>query len=433
MLKKPSLVKIDTLSAIFFFGTIFVALPFWPVCFGSSSSAVIVVQTGQSIAQAIDRASPGDIVYVKNGLYNESVIVVNKSLSVVGESPENTIIDGGRTIQAIFQIVADSVSLENFTLQNTSPDPFTQASAVRIHGATHVSLQNVTVRNSSVGFELHSSNLTEVSRCRISGCSIAGIQLRDNSCNNVVVGNTIANCSIGIRFADMASQGNKIYHNNFENNTEQVYSLGGTNYFDGGYPSGGNYWSDYLGVDLKSGSSQEQNGSDGIFDQGFSFDKYPLANLVTNVDIQISDREFHVQVSTNMNILGWNFDVPGKSLDILVTPEQDNTGAVRVQIPRDLLSSENLTDWIVSFQDNGSTTLQSIRMEDAENTYLYFTCSSTVEGEVQISGTKVFAELTPLTMTTFFLSLTILAAVLSKKRRLRRRVSPTDSELHPPP
>lgn len=433
MLKKPSLVKVDTLSVIFFLGAIFVALPFWPVCFGSSSSAVIVVHTGQSIAQAIDRASPGDIVYVENGLYVESVIVVNKSLSVVGESPENTIIDGESTIQAIFQIVADSVSLENMTLQNTSPDLFAQAPAVRIHGATDVSLQNVTVRNSAVGFELQSSSLTEVSRCRISDCSVTGIYLRDNSCNNVVAGNTIANCSIGIRFADMTSQGNKIYHNNFENNTEQVYSLGGTNYFDGGYPSGGNYWSDCLGVDSKSGSSQDQNGSDGIVDESFSFDKYPLANLVTNVDIRISEQEFHVQVSTNMSILGWDFDVPGKSLDVLVTPEQGITGVVRVQIPRELLSSENLTDWIVSFRDNGSTPLQSLRMEDVENTYLYFTCSSTVEGEVQISGTKVFAEMTPLTMTMIFLLLTILAAVLSGKGRLRRRVSPTDSELHPPP
>ena len=357
----------------------------------------------------------------------------HKSLSVIGESPENTIIDGGGTIQVIFQIVADSVSLKNMTLQNTSPDPFAQAPAVRIHGVTDVSLQNVTVRNSAVGFELHSSDLTEVSRCRISACSSTGIYLRDNSCNNIVAGNTIANCSIGIRFADMASQGNKIYHDNFENNTEQVYSLGGTNYFDGGYPSGGNYWSDYLGVDSKTGSSQDQNGSDGIFDQGFSFDKYPLANLVTNVDIRISEQEFHVQVSTNMNISGWDFDVPEKSLDILVTPEQGITGAVRVQIPRDLFSSENLTDWIVSFRANGSTPLQSLRMKDLENTYLYFTCNSTVEGEVQISGTKVFAELTPLMMTMIFLSLTILVAVLSGKGRLRRRVSPTDSELHPPP
>lgn len=50
------------------------------------------------------------------------------------------------------------------------------------------------------------------------------------------------------------------------------------NYLDDGYPSGGNYWDDYGSVDLKHGMNQDQNGSDGILDQGFSSDNYPLVN-----------------------------------------------------------------------------------------------------------------------------------------------------------
>lgn len=76
---------------------------------------------------------------------------------------------------------------------------------------------------------------------------------------------------------------NKIYHNNFENNAQQVYiksTLPG-NMWDDGYPSGGNIWSDYSGSDLYSGLSQNILGSDGIGDtpyiiDGNNIDRYPL-------------------------------------------------------------------------------------------------------------------------------------------------------------
>ena len=55
----------------------------------------------------------------------------------------------------------------------------------------------------------------------------------------------------GIYLASSYSSGNKIFHNNFEMNSIQAYvetsSLG--NVWDNGYPSGGNYWSDYNGID----------------------------------------------------------------------------------------------------------------------------------------------------------------------------------------
>jgi len=45
-----------------------------------------------------------------------------------------------------------------------------------------------------------------------------------------------------------SSSNNSICHNNFVNNTRQVYYIVApvTNIFDDGYPSGGNYWSDYV-------------------------------------------------------------------------------------------------------------------------------------------------------------------------------------------
>ena len=53
------------------------------------------------------------------------------------------------------------------------------------------------------------------------------------------------------------------------------------NLWDNGYPSGGNYWSNYVCIDIKSGPHQDILGSDGIGDTPYiisenSIDRYPL-------------------------------------------------------------------------------------------------------------------------------------------------------------
>jgi len=55
------------------------------------------------------------------------------------------------------------------------------------------------------------------------------------------------------------------------------------NVWDNGYPSGGNYWSDYNGTDMYGGSYQNETGSDGIGDTPYVIneknrDNYPLMN-----------------------------------------------------------------------------------------------------------------------------------------------------------
>ncbi len=118
---------------------------------------------------------------------------------------------------------------------------------------------------------------------RISGNNITnnsrGIFL--NSCsNNSVSGNNItANNEAGISLDSSSS--NSIFHNNFINNAQQVYSSDSVNAWDDGYSSGGNYWSNYTGVDNYSGPNQDQPGSDRIGDTPYPIDTenrdgYPL-------------------------------------------------------------------------------------------------------------------------------------------------------------
>jgi parallel beta-helix repeat protein len=84
---------------------------------------------------------------------------------------------------------------------------------------------------------------------------------------------------------DLAGDKNVIYHNNFIQNGIQVRPVNQyKNAWDNGYPSGGNYWSDYNGTDLQSGPYQNETGSDGIGDTAYVIgtnnrDNYPLMKL----------------------------------------------------------------------------------------------------------------------------------------------------------
>jgi parallel beta-helix repeat protein len=99
--------------------------------------------------------------------------------------------------------------------------------------------------------------------------------------NTTIANNIIQNCYYGIYLFN--STNNLIYHNNFINNTVQAYvTFNYTNAWDDGYPSGGNYWSEYTDVDQYSGPGQNITGSDGIWDNPYIInahnqDNYPFA------------------------------------------------------------------------------------------------------------------------------------------------------------
>ena len=61
---------------------------------------------------------------------------------------------------------------------------------------------------------------------------------------NIISGNTVLGNGIGIHF--ISSSNNCVYHNNFADNTVQVFTEDSANVWDDGYPSGGNYWSSHV-------------------------------------------------------------------------------------------------------------------------------------------------------------------------------------------
>jgi len=87
----------------------------------------------------------------------------------------------------------------------------------------------------------------------------------------------------------LASVSALVHHNNFETNAVQAVDNPGASVWDGGYPSGGNFWSDYAGVDQCSGPLQNVcPDPDAIGDTPYvldadSRDRYPLMTRVPTV------------------------------------------------------------------------------------------------------------------------------------------------------
>ncbi|MGD0977568.1 MAG: PQQ-binding-like beta-propeller repeat protein [Candidatus Bathyarchaeia archaeon] len=149
---------------------------------------------------------------------------------------------------------------------------------IELDKRTNVTVTNITIRNFGCGVWLASSSGNTLSGNNVTANNQYGILLNSSS-NNVLSSNNVTNSTHGIELS--VSSNNFIFHNNFVDNTNQAYTAGSANVWDERYPSGGNYWSDYAGVDVKSGSSQNQPGSDGIGDTPYIIDNnntdhYPL-------------------------------------------------------------------------------------------------------------------------------------------------------------
>ncbi|MBE0519971.1 Ig-like domain repeat protein [Candidatus Bathyarchaeota archaeon] len=235
-----------------------------------------------TIQQAINAASPGDTIFVKAGIYREH-IEINKTISLIGEDPTNTIIDGdGLEYIPILLISEPNVTVANFTVRNTSKTVETYG--ILISKTQNVSFTGVTLKETYCGIMLHDAYYCKVFDSRMLENYAYGVSLRSNSSNNNFVGNTIMENPTGVYIADLSCQNNMFYHNNFINNKNQASNFGTNTAWDNGYPSGGNYWSDYTGVDEYSGPYQNETGMDKIGDTPYteSFgvnDTYPLMNF----------------------------------------------------------------------------------------------------------------------------------------------------------
>jgi len=234
----------------------------------------------ENITSALNQAAQGDTIQVRSGTYYEH-IEINKTITLLGQNQTDTIIDGsGQGYIPIILVTASNTVIANFTIKNTAID-------IDTYGILISKTQNVTMTKNTIKETYRGIVISNSSECKIFNNSFSnnyayGVTLRSESNLNLFKDNNIAENNIGASL-DVSCQNNTFYHNSFINNN--VYQVDNVNYgtrtkWNSTYPTGGNYWSDYTGIDLKSGPNQNLNGSDGIGDTpyvaGGARDYYPL-------------------------------------------------------------------------------------------------------------------------------------------------------------
>lgn len=86
----------------------------------AESRTLVVPDNYSTIQEAIGGASEGDTIFVKRGTYHEH-LQIDKSLSLVGEDRETTIIDGDNVGQVVKITACDRVNMTGFTIRNSGP------------------------------------------------------------------------------------------------------------------------------------------------------------------------------------------------------------------------------------------------------------------------------------------------------------------------
>jgi parallel beta-helix repeat protein len=229
----------------------------------------------------------GHTIFVRCGIYYEQV-VVNKTISLVGENKSNTIIDGNETGRVV-HVIANNVVISGFTVQNSGRTVGIDG-GIYLDNSSNSFIYDSKAIDSLAGIYLydcsgcsiygndasHSLNIVGISLDTCFNCSVYGNNVTNNWGNGISImgsvnccayGNNANNQLVGIELENSVncsvwnnavsnnrgagiflgwSSSNRIYHNKFINNSEHVSLYNSfNNTWDDGYPSGGNYWSDY--------------------------------------------------------------------------------------------------------------------------------------------------------------------------------------------
>ena len=234
--------------------------------------------------------------------------------------------EAGRVVPADAGYVAlvncTGITVQNLTLSRN-------AGGILLAYTTNTTITRNNITNNECGIVLYSSSNNSISGNNVTANNNDGISL-GSSLNNSISGNTITNNGLGIYLASSSnnsisgnnvtannycgiclssSDNNTVFHNNLINNATQAILYGSCNsIWDDGYPSGGNYWNDYIGVDVKSGPYQNITGSDEIGDTPYIIDEnnrdnYPIMKTYPWAahDVGITS------VTTSKNVVGQGY------------------------------------------------------------------------------------------------------------------------------
>jgi parallel beta-helix repeat protein len=186
----------------------------------SYAAVINVPQDHPTIQQAITAASAGDTIQVgrrageSQSIYAER-LVVDKSLTLVGESRDTIIIDGSKG-GTVIRVQADYVQIRGFTIQNAG----VQYSGIRANGYYYLTIVNNTIQTNKHGIAVLNSNGHTINQNTLFNNSATAISLSE-SLGNSISENHISESAYAIKL--YSTNATFVTANLMEDNSYGVY------------------------------------------------------------------------------------------------------------------------------------------------------------------------------------------------------------------
>lgn len=145
----------------------------------------------QHINDGVFNSKEGDTIYVFSGIYYEN-IVVDKTIKLIGENKNNTIIDGMYG-ESIIKIISDNVNIKNFTIRNSGG--YKENSAIKIDSENNTIIL-CDIYRTKTGIHLNNTKYNKIINCFFN-TNGEGIFLT-NSSENIIQYCQFCHNSIGI-------------------------------------------------------------------------------------------------------------------------------------------------------------------------------------------------------------------------------------------
>jgi parallel beta-helix repeat protein len=154
------------------------------------SATIVVPDDFPTIQEAVNHAAEGDTILVRGGTYCEH-LVVNKTVTLVGESTSTTVVDGNGTGHVI-HVVSDNVTVTGFTVQRSGNThmPALEAGICLNRSAGCLIQGNLLVDNGFCGISLLYSHRNTICNNTVVRSSWDGIHLLTSN-YNVIANNTV--------------------------------------------------------------------------------------------------------------------------------------------------------------------------------------------------------------------------------------------------
>jgi len=182
----------------------------------------------------------GHTIFVEKGTYYERA-VINKSLLLLGENRETTIIDGNGTefwkgSDSVIYVTADNVSISGFTVQNSGGNSYWHLVGGICLASDYNRIDGNKIRDNNYGIQIGDPYITGSTNNTVTGNIVQNNNygvFGMSSYNATVANNTVTSNSEGIRFMGLSGNdfniisGNLVSGNKLGIGLEVVIVIGG--------------------------------------------------------------------------------------------------------------------------------------------------------------------------------------------------------------